>query len=160
MPVTAYLALGSNLGDRMQYLSNAIQSLERLPATHVVLRSSIYETDPVGYLHQDAFLNAAVKVETELSASALLGAALGIEAACGRVRTKKDGPRTLDIDLLFYGEAKLATKELTLPHPRLYERAFVLVPLSEIFPAMANDRDRVGVEGVRLFSKEWPNEGD
>jgi|LSQX01.1.fsa_nt_gb 2-amino-4-hydroxy-6-hydroxymethyldihydropteridine diphosphokinase len=130
----AVLSLGSNLGDREGNIRSALKSLALLPGTAVVKASSLYETDPVGCTDQPVFLNAAVLVDTGLSPRALLGACLGIEAALGRVRRFKNGPRTIDIDILVYEDAVSDENELTLPHPRLRERAFVLVPLGEMFP--------------------------
>ncbi len=128
----AYIALGTNMGDRTENINTAIESLKHLPLTKVLDVSNIYETEPWGYLDQQNFLNLAVKVETELSPHALLGACLGIEAGMGRVRKIKNGPRVVDLDLLFYDSEIINTKELVLPHPGVYERGFVLQPLSDI----------------------------
>lgn len=130
----AVLALGANLGDRLQTLRTAAQSLNALPHTQVTSASAVYETEPWGYTDQPRFLNAVVRVETSLSPSALLGACLGIEAALGRVRSFQNAPRVIDIDVLVYEEAVSDTSELQLPHPRIGERAFVLVPLHDLFP--------------------------
>lgn len=134
----AVVALGANLGDRESSLRMAVSSLAALPGTRVAACSHVYETDPVGYLDQPAFLNAALLVETELSPAALLGALLGIEAGLGRRRTFRNAPRVVDLDLLAMedGEGRpvsSATAELQLPHPRMLERAFVLAPLSDLF---------------------------
>lgn len=128
----AYIALGTNMGNCEENIKNAITALSLLPETKVLKISSLYETDPWGYEAQNCFLNGAVMVETKLSPSALLGGLLGIEAAMGRVRTIKNGPRVIDLDLLYYEGVTLNTKELTLPHPGLFERAFVLCPLCDI----------------------------
>lgn len=112
----------------------ALAALSALPRTQVIKASGVYETEPVGYADQPAFLNAAVLLETGLSPRALLGACLGIEAAMGRVREVLNGPRPLDLDLLLYEGRTMQEEELTLPHPRMGERAFVLVPLADIFP--------------------------
>lgn len=130
----AVVALGANLGDRMGNLRRALAALSALPRTQVIKASGVYETEPVGYADQPAFLNAAVLLETGLSPRALLGACLGIEAAMGRVREVLNGPRPLDLDLLLYEGRTMQEEELTLPHPRMGERAFVLVPLADIFP--------------------------
>lgn len=130
----AVIALGSNLGDRLGTMNRALEALARLPGTKILTVSRVYETDPVGYADQPRFLNAAVLVETTLSPHALLGACLGIEAANGRMRNVLNGPRTLDLDLLLHEEGTPADAELTLPHPRMLERSFVLVPLADIFP--------------------------
>lgn len=130
--MTYYIALGSNLGDRAEYLRRALEALALLPDTQVAAVSGIYETDPVGYADQPCFYNAAVRLESELSPRALLGCCLGIEAAMGRRRTRKDGPRTLDLDLLCGDAPPQTDRELIFPHPRMLERAFVLAPLCEI----------------------------
>jgi len=130
---TAFLSLGSNLGDREAFLNEA---LERLQATGVrtVRRSSIHETEPQDFHDQPWFLNMAVEVETDLAPLALLGTIQKIEAAMGRQRSIPKGPRTIDIDILFYANSIIATENLEVPHPRLTERRFVLDPLSEIAP--------------------------
>ena len=131
---TAYIGLGSNLGDRMTMLRTAIQRLETLGGIAGV--SSLYETEPVGYLAQPSFLNAVVALDTAQAPADLLGALLGIERDLGRVRSFPNAPRTLDLDLLLVDDVILDTPELSLPHPRLHERAFVLVPLAEIAPEL------------------------
>lgn len=131
----AAVGLGSNLGDRAANLEAALAALSRLPGTRLRARSSFLETDPVGP-PQPRFLNAAALVETTLSPESLLGALLGIEAALGRVRTVAKGPRTIDLDLLTHGSARRRTAFLTLPHPELHLRAFVLEPLASIAPRL------------------------
>lgn len=133
----AYLGMGTNIGDREKNLRAAIDALTHLPKTQVEAISSVYETAPVGYLDQADFLNLCVRIQTGLSPHALLGACLGIEAAMGRERPFKNAPRVLDIDLLLYEGVQLATEELTLPHARMGERAFVLAPLAEIITGSA-----------------------
>ena len=130
----AVIALGSNLGRREENLEKALEALGALPGTEVAAVSSVYETEPVGYADQPRFLNMAAVVETALSARALLGACLGIEAALGRVRSFPNAPRTLDLDLLVVEGESAADPELTLPHPRMGERGFVLAPLRDLFP--------------------------
>ncbi len=151
----AYLGIGTNIGNRMENLQNSIDALNLLPLTSVTQVSNIYETDPVGYDNQDDFLNIVVEVETELNSDNLLGAALGIEAGLGRIRTIKNGPRVIDIDLLLYGDETKNTETLILPHPRMMERGFVLVPLSDIdFESMfidKNDIQKEKFEGVRYY---------
>lgn len=132
----AYIGIGTNIGDRLNNLTNAVKSLELLPETLVTKVSSVYETEPWGYTDQDDFLNACVEVQTNLSPKTLLGACLGIEAAFGRERPFKNAPRTLDMDLLLYEDVVMNEKELTLPHPRIGERAFVLVPLKDIIETL------------------------
>ena len=130
----AVLGLGTNMGDRLENLENALKSLELLPKTKLIKKSAVYETEPWGYTEQARFLNCACLIETELSPSALLGACLGIEAALGRVRQFKNGPRIIDIDLLLYEGEKITGGELTVPHPYILQRDFVLVPLHDLFP--------------------------
>ncbi|MBR5620163.1 MAG: 2-amino-4-hydroxy-6-hydroxymethyldihydropteridine diphosphokinase [Clostridia bacterium] len=129
------VGLGSNLGDRLQNLQFAVDTLRLVPKTRVAAVSRVYETEPVGFTEQPDFLNAAVLLETDLSPKTVLGICLGIEAAAGRRRTIKDGPRILDLDVLLYESVKSDSFELTLPHPRILERAFVLLPLSDLFPS-------------------------
>ncbi|MBE6827610.1 MAG: 2-amino-4-hydroxy-6-hydroxymethyldihydropteridine diphosphokinase [Ruminococcaceae bacterium] len=131
----AVLSIGTNLGDRLRNIDDAVNSLERVPKLRVLEVSPIYETEPWGYAEQDNFFNCAVTVETELSPSALLGACLGIEAALGRVRKIKFGPRIIDIDILLYEGFASDTEELTVPHKFIFERDFVLVPLHDLFPS-------------------------
>lgn len=128
----AYVGFGTNMGDRAENIKEAVSSINLLPETKVTKISKIYETEPWGFKDQKMFLNGALKVETELSPNAFLGALLGIEAGMGRVRTIKNGPRIIDLDLLFYDDLVLNSKELVLPHPRIFERAFVLKPLGDI----------------------------
>ena len=129
------LGLGSNLGDRLANLQFAVDTLQRAPKTQVTAVSRVYETEPVGYAEQPDFLNAAVLLETDLSPKTVLGFCLGVEAAAGRERTVKNGPRILDLDVLLYENVKSDSFELTLPHPRMLERAFVLLPLNDLFPS-------------------------
>ena len=131
----AYVALGSNLGERADYLRRALDSLgERVGP--VIAVSSAYETDPVGIADQPLFLNAVCSLETGLGPERLLETLLEIESDQGRVRTVKDGPRTLDLDLLFYEDRVIDEPGLQVPHSRMGERAFVLVPLAEIAPEL------------------------
>jgi 2-amino-4-hydroxy-6-hydroxymethyldihydropteridine diphosphokinase len=139
MTVTAFVALGSNLGDRRAYLERAAEALRGLPGVTVTRQSSLYETAPVGGpAGQGPYLNAAAEVRTDLPAEALLHALLDIESQLGRVRQERDGPRTIDLDLLLYGDLVCAGPELTVPHPRLHERLFVLRPLAEIAPGVVH----------------------
>jgi len=131
----AVIGLGSNLGDRFAALRKAVSAIAALPETEIIALSNVYETDPMGMESQPDFYNAAVLIETRLSPHTVLGAGLGIEAAAGRIRTVKDGPRTLDVDVLLYENVKSESFELTLPHPRILERAYVLVPLNDLFPS-------------------------
>jgi 2-amino-4-hydroxy-6-hydroxymethyldihydropteridine diphosphokinase len=129
----AFLSLGSNLGDREALLNEALNRLET-EGVHVVRRSSIHETEPQDYLDQPRFLNMAIEVETDLTPRELLAAIQKIETEMGRQRTIPKGPRTIDIDILFYANQVIATPALEIPHPRLTERNFVLDPLQEIAP--------------------------
>lgn len=128
----AYLSIGTNMGDRLKNLQNAVDSLRLLPQTSVSEVSPIYETDPIGFEEQADFLNIAVEIETSLTPEALLGALLGIEAALGRVRLFKNGPRIIDLDLLLFENETINNSVLTVPHPRMYEREFVLKPLCDL----------------------------
>lgn len=130
----AYLGLGANIGDRRANLRTAVDALRTYG--DLVAVSSLYETEPVGYLNQPAFLNAVIMLETQTPPSELLEVGLRIERDLGRERSFRNAPRSLDIDLLLYGGQVLDVPELNLPHPRLHERAFVLVPLAEIAPAL------------------------
>ena len=130
----AVIALGTNMGDRIGNLNLALRAISRLPNVKITAGSKVYETDPVGYKEQNKFYNAVVLVETTVSPLNLLGSCLGIEAAMGRVRKEENGPRIIDLDLILYENYKCETSELTLPHPRMLERSFVLKPLSDIFP--------------------------
>ena len=128
----AAVALGTNLGDRRANLLAALDALAALPHTREVRRSRVYETKPVGYADQPDFLNMVVLLETDLSPRALLGACLGIEAALGRRRSFQNAPRVIDLDLLWMENETSNTPELILPHPRMCERAFVMVPLKDV----------------------------
>ena len=128
----AYLGVGTNIGNCLQNLIDTVEALKLLPLTKVIEVSNVYETAPVGYANQENFLNIVVSVSTELNAHNLLGAALGIEARMGRVRTIKNGPRIIDVDLLMYENEKIDAHTLTLPHPRMLERNFVLKPLLDL----------------------------
>ena len=135
MPII-YLALGTNLGDRLANLRAAIASLP--PAVTVLAESPVYETPPWGLTDQPAFLNMAFKGETRLSPLALLAHLKHLETELGRVPAVRYGPRLIDMDILFYDDLVLDTPELTLPHPRLHERAFALVPLADLEPDLVH----------------------
>ncbi|MBB3769764.1 2-amino-4-hydroxy-6-hydroxymethyldihydropteridine diphosphokinase [Angulomicrobium tetraedrale] len=131
----AYLCLGSNLGDRAGTMAKAVGLIARAGLT-IIARSSLYETPPWGPVPQGPYLNMVVAVETELSARELLSMLLGVEHAFGRDRTRevRFGPRTIDIDILLYGEEVIAEPDLEIPHPRMMQRAFALIPLAELAP--------------------------
>ncbi len=131
----AYLGLGSNLGDKEDYLRQARQLLQT-PEIRISRGSSIYKTSPVDYLDQDWFLNQVIEATTALSPLDLLTHCQGVENRLGRSRTIEKGPRTIDIDFLFFDNEILSTARLTLPHPHIAERKFVLVPLNEIAPTL------------------------
>ena len=133
----AYVGLGANLGDRAATLMRAIELLGERPGIAVVAVPSFRETDPVGFLDQPRFLNAAVALDTSLTPQALLAALLEIEQELGRVRTgQRYGPRTVDLDLLLLDDLTVSVPGLELPHPRLHERAFALEPLVELDPSL------------------------
>jgi 2-amino-4-hydroxy-6-hydroxymethyldihydropteridine diphosphokinase len=130
----AYVALGANLGDPAATIRVAFGALANLPESRVVHCSSLYRTTPVGNTEQPEFINAVAALETTLAPESLLDALFDIEARFGRIRAEKNGPRTLDLDLLLYNNQQLNLPRLTLPHPRLHLRAFVLYPLAELAP--------------------------
>ena len=132
----AFVALGSNLGDSRQQILDAMSALAELPHTRLLQRSSLYRTPPWGVSDQPPFINAAVELDTDLSPHALLDALLAIEQQAGRVRAERNGPRILDLDLLHVDGAQSGDPRLTLPHPRMAERAFVLLPLGDIAPTL------------------------
>lgn len=134
----AYLGLGSNLGDRLSQLQFAIDELKR-NGQHVTKVSQIYETDPVGPPQPD-YLNAVVAIETDLTARELLDIVLDIESQTGRERREKWGPRTLDVDLLWFDNQHINESDLQVPHPRMNERSFVLVPLADLAPDLVPKR--------------------
>jgi 2-amino-4-hydroxy-6-hydroxymethyldihydropteridine diphosphokinase len=131
---TSLIAMGSNLGDRLATLEEAARAIDRTPGIEVVRSSRVYETAPVGGPEQGAFLNAVLAAEVELGPDELLRLLQGIEARFQRRREVRLGPRTLDLDILGYGDEVVATPELEIPHPRLHERRFVLVPLADVAP--------------------------
>jgi 2-amino-4-hydroxy-6-hydroxymethyldihydropteridine diphosphokinase len=133
---TVYLSLGSNLGDREENLSQALALLSQ--KVKLGKTSSIYETEPVGYKEQPLFLNLVCQITTDLKPGELLKLAKGVEKKMGRVPSFPNSPRPIDIDILFYDGKIVAMPDLTIPHPRLQERAFVLIPLSEIAPELVH----------------------
>lgn len=130
----AFVGLGANLGEPRSQLEQAFVELDAIPHTRVVRTSSLYRTEPVGYAAQPPFVNAVAQLETALPAERLLEELQAIEARHGRSRSFPNAPRTLDLDLLLFGKAVIQTPALEVPHPRMHERAFVLVPLLEIAP--------------------------
>jgi 2-amino-4-hydroxy-6-hydroxymethyldihydropteridine diphosphokinase len=141
---TAYIALGSNLKDPRRQLQAGFAALALLPETQLVAQSSLVCSAPVGYLNQPDFVNAVAAIRTALTPRALLDALLDIEREHGRVREFPNAPRTLDLDIALYGERTINEPGLSIPHPRMHERAFVMVPLAEIAPvAVVPGRGRV-----------------
>ncbi|MCA0758363.1 2-amino-4-hydroxy-6-hydroxymethyldihydropteridine diphosphokinase [Paenibacillus sp. N4] len=157
----AYVALGSNIGNREQLLKDAIDRLDGSPGIQVCRVSGIYETDPVGYTEQPPFLNMVIAVRSEHSPVGLLHRLFEIEKQLGRVRDIRFGPRTIDLDLLLYDNVLMDQEELTLPHPRMMERSFVLVPLQDVIDAAHPLHEKVkkaskaalqdGKEGIALW---------
>jgi 2-amino-4-hydroxy-6-hydroxymethyldihydropteridine diphosphokinase len=133
--VTAYIGLGANLGDARAALDDALHRLGALPDTRLVAHSSVYRTAPIDSSGPD-YLNAVAEISTRLPAHDLLAQLQAIELAHGRERPYRNAPRTLDLDLLLYGDTTIATARLSVPHPRLHERAFVLAPLAEMAPGL------------------------
>ncbi|MEK6732323.1 MAG: 2-amino-4-hydroxy-6-hydroxymethyldihydropteridine diphosphokinase [Candidatus Omnitrophota bacterium] len=131
-----YIGIGSNLGDRQKYIESAIQRLKETKGIEVKKVSSIYETDPAGGPSQGKYLNGAIEIETELGPRELLTRLLNIETLLGRERTVKNGPRTIDLDILLFGDKKIDEPGLKIPHPRMCEREFVIKPLKEIYESI------------------------
>ncbi len=156
MSVRAYIGVGSNLGDRVGHCAAAVEALAQLDRTRVTACSPWYETEPVGGGVQGWFVNGAVEVETALDPRELLSACLTIERTRGRERRIPDGPRTLDLDLLLYADRVLDEVDLTLPHPRLTQRAFVLIPLSDIAPQVVHPLAGVTIAALRARVSTHP----
>lgn len=146
--IRAYLGIGSNLGDRLDHLQRGVDRIDAAPHVRVVAVSPVYETTPVGGPPQGDFLNAVVAVETTLDPHALLTVCAAVEAAADRVREVRWGPRTLDVDVLLFDDLRLDDPDLTIPHPRMLERAFVLAPLHDLAPDLV-ERPANGWPGVR-----------
>ena len=130
----AYIGVGSNLEDPRAHVEGALGELAELPRSRLVARSSLYRSAPLGYEAQPEFINAVARLDTELAAAELLAGLQAIEAEHGRRRSFANAPRSLDLDLLLFGDQRISRPQLTVPHPRMHERAFVLVPLIEIAP--------------------------
>ena len=130
--VKAFLSLGSNMGDRLEYLSKAIDKIAEIQGCNILNKSRVYETEPWGYENQEAFLNLCISIETSLSPYELLESLQTIELELDRVRKIHWGPRTIDIDILLFDDIICEDDKLTIPHPRMRERAFVLIPLYDI----------------------------
>jgi 2-amino-4-hydroxy-6-hydroxymethyldihydropteridine diphosphokinase len=149
MTTRAYVAIGANLGDARATVRQAIDDLDALPGTRVTARSSLYRSAPVDATGPD-FINAVVEVQTALDARALLAELHRVEAEVGRERPYRNAPRTLDLDLLGHGHAVVNSPDLTLPHPRMTQRAFVLVPLAEIAPSEVTPAQLAHVSDQRI----------
>lgn len=163
---TAYISIGSNLGDRLGYIREAKRKLEQSQEIVIRRASSVYETEPVGYCvkgqgsggdEQPWFLNMVTELETTLKPLSLLELLLGIENRMGRKRNKKHGPRNIDLDLLLYDDVILDSDKLTLPHPRMHRRKFVLVPLAEIAPTVVHPSLKKTVEELL---EEWSTDSN
>jgi 2-amino-4-hydroxy-6-hydroxymethyldihydropteridine diphosphokinase len=163
--VRAFLGLGANLGDRLANLQRAVELLDTIDGVDVIASSRVYETTPVGP-PQPYYLNAVIEASTLLSARGLLGAGRSVEEALGRIRGERWGPRVIDVDLLTFGHETIAEPDLTVPHPRMHERGFVLVPLLELEadPPLPGGRtigsirlERAGVGSVRLCGPALAN---
>lgn len=159
-----FIALGSNIGDRAGYLNQAIALLNDHVNIDVIRRSSIYETEPVGYLDQAAFLNMVICIQTSLEPQKLLEVTQSIECQCGRERDVRWGPRTIDLDILLFDQENMEMETLSIPHPRMWERAFVIVPLLELAPALYAEQRGQSIqevyeelpakEGVKIWNPE------
>lgn len=157
----AVISMGSNLGNRIENLNAAVRAIAKLPDVKIINASSVYETEPVDCEEDDMYLNAAILVDANISPQMLLGECLGIEAAMGRIRTKRNAPRIIDLDLILYDGFKTESFELTLPHPRMLERAFVMAPLLDLYPSgrapgifFAPHLREVGTDGIRKTQNE------
>lgn len=157
-----FISIGSNIGERHRYLKESIELLKDRADTTVEQVSSIYETEPVGYTDQANFLNVVILIRTSLSAGDLLDVCQGIEQTLGRERTIRWGPRTVDLDILLYNQEKIEKEDLIVPHPRMAERAFVLIPLLEIAPDIKSpvtgepysERAEIHDAGVTVWSEK------
>lgn len=151
--VTAYVALGANLGDARATIARAMEDIGKSAGVTLVQRSSLYRSAPIDSSGPD-YVNAVVEIRTSLSAPALLAVLQEIERLAGRERPYRNAPRTLDLDVLLYGSATMDSPRLTVPHPRMWERAFVLVPLAEVAPDLVSGAALAAVEeqGVSIFS--------
>ena len=155
MPQVAHIGLGSNLDDPVRQVRQALQELGGLARTQLLASSSLYRTAPIGKLDQPDFVNAVAMLDTALSPRELLQELLALEARHGRVRSERNGPRTLDLDLLLLGALVLHEPGLELPHPRMHERAFVLLPLEQVSP----DAVIPGRGSVKDLAARLPDQG-
>ena len=152
--VVCYIGLGSNIGDRQQYINSALRKLKLLTRTKVRRVSAIIESEPQGGPVQGLYLNAVAELETDLGPYQLLAELQNIESALGRVRTIANGPRTIDLDILTYGDVSIREEALCVPHPRIMERKFVLVPLQEIAPQVVRQIKKISKKPVKGAAKK------
>ncbi|MDL4840509.1 2-amino-4-hydroxy-6-hydroxymethyldihydropteridine diphosphokinase [Aquibacillus rhizosphaerae] len=166
---TVYIALGSNINPRSAYLNQAIDNLRLSEHIFVISYSPIYETEPVGYLEQENFLNMVIEIETSLEPLDLLNYCKGIEKKIGRKRGVRWGPRVIDLDILLYNQENIRTEQLIVPHPRMHERAFVLIPLKDVNPSLnipslnksvASVLDEVTTQEKKGVYKWYPSNGE
>ena len=148
VPVIAYLGIGSNLGDPVENCRNALREISSLKNTQVLRRSSLYRTEPVGDTPQDWFVNGVVEVRTTFPAPQLVKALQWVEQALGRQRNERWGPRTIDIDILLFGQEIIKTESLVVPHPEMHKRRFVLVPVNEIASYVIHPLYGVSMKGL------------
>ena len=158
--VKAFLSLGSNMGDRLEYLSKAIDKIAQIQGCNILNKSRVYETEPWGYENQEAFLNLCISIETSLSPYELLESLQVIELELDRVRKIHWGPRTIDIDILLFDDIICEDDKLTIPHPRMRERAFVLIPLYDIEKNLIIDGikledliNKIDTRGIKEYKK-------
>ena len=153
-----YIGFGSNIGDRLAYIQNAIHALSETEGITLQKVSSVYETDPVGYETQAQFLNGVVSIQTNLPPLTLLGTLKDIEASVGRQHRIRWGPREIDLDILIYGDLCLRTEKLVIPHPEMHLRGFVLAPLAEIAPALVHPVLKESIQALLARLDERQNE--
>jgi 2-amino-4-hydroxy-6-hydroxymethyldihydropteridine diphosphokinase len=151
---SAFIGLGANVGNRYDNMMSAIKLLTSQPEIKLVNSSSIYETDPVGYEEQDLFLNMVIEIQTAFDALQLLATCMKIELELGRKRKEKWGPRTIDLDILTFNKENIKTEKLIVPHPRMFERAFVMIPLLEINQDSRFSEELPNKEGVRIWKRK------
>ena len=156
--MSIYLGFGANLGDRYGQIKRALGLIHALPATEITRLSSLYETAPAGYTEQGSFINGVAELETTLPPDELLKALLSIENSLGRIRTVHWGPRTIDLDILFYNHLILHQHDLIIPHPAITERGFVLYPLYELAPRFVHPE--MGCDIAMLLEKYRENGGE
>jgi len=152
--VKAFLGLGSNLGNRVENIRSAVRLMSNNPDIRIIAVSSFYESAAIGYTDQPDFVNTVIEIETTLPAMELLGFVLQTENTLGRIRNQRWGPRVIDIDILIYDELTMRTDALTVPHPRMLERAFVIVPLAEIEPHLVLQNGRTAEETAACLTDQ------